>query len=103
LFRSYSFLLLVLVFDAVFLVLDRAEEELARAENVNPFVLILLSLTSCACRSWFLGLQLLPLSCWLFFMSLTCAFEIGFWFSSLLLVDFVTGNLCLRIALMRCA
>lgn len=35
-FRSYSFLLLVLVFDAVFLVLDHAGEELAGAENVNP-------------------------------------------------------------------
>ncbi len=53
----FSFLVLV------FLVLDHAEEELAGAGNVNPFVVILLSLTSFACRSWFLGLQLLPLSC----------------------------------------
>lgn len=66
-FSQLFFYFLVLVF----LVLDHAEEELAGAGNVNPFVVILLSLTSCACRSWFLGLQLLPLSCWLFFMSLT--------------------------------
>jgi hypothetical protein len=69
-FAVILFFLLVLVFDAVFLVLDHAGEELAGAENVYPFVVILLSLTSCASRSWFLGLQLLPLSCWLF-MSLT--------------------------------